>query len=716
MKYELLYKIKTIKYKKYALIQKDKFDCGATCIQIILNWYSINSDIETLRILSETSRDGTTLKGIQNAFREFKIKAEGFETIGSSELYKIQLPAILHFGNELHNHHFVVLLAIKKNTFILADPAKGIVFFDESTLCKNWESKIILTASPISKDKKNRLKIIPTFYYWLSRFLQTDRHLLFIVTFLSAISSVTSISVNIFSQRIIDKILPSKDLNLLVASTFFLALMFVIRGSSDYFRSRILINQNANFTYNLIASFFSKILKLPYSFFESRRTGDFIARMNDASRIQAAINILFSQVILDILTVLISLIVILFYSAIVSLICLFGVIIAYLLIYFYSFKMSKIQDDVMSSYANSESNFIDTIHGIFTIKNNNKESQFSEMNLSIYKIFQNKILELGELLVKYNLAVEILFSLLLLIVLSVVSFHILTDQTTVGEFVAILGLLSTIIPSVTRLANSNVSIQDAKISFYRMYDYSKLKAEEKDPLQENQFKYTHSDDLLLSVKNLSFGYTKSNPLFSNLNFNLFKGSIIGLSGPSGSGKSTLLKILNGHYPKYNGSIQLNELPLKNIKNSELRNIVGYVSQHTEVFNKSLAFNILLEEPKFSDNLAFEFIKDLGLAPTFTRLKLSTEMQIEEHGANLSGGQKQLIGILRVLYRQPIVLLLDEPFNGMDQELKASIFEALKTKSTQRITLLTSHNDSDLLNCDHIIRLSSNSRITDKPNY
>jgi ATP-binding cassette subfamily B protein len=522
---------------------------------------------------------------------------------------------------------------------------------------------------------------------------------------LGIVSTLSAVAVSIFSQRIIDHIIPQKSESKLIAALCLLGCVFVIRSLANYFKSHILIAQNIQFNLRIVSTFFSKLLELPYRFFESRRTGDFVARLNDAARIQTVISVLFSQMFIDFLTIAISLMVILVYSLTVFVMNILGIIIAYAVIYMYSSRISRLQKNVMNSYASSESHFIDTLTGIFTIKNHGKEKEFAQSNLSTYRLFQESIFNLGKLTASYNLITEIIFSVLLLTILGFLVFSVFSKILTIGEFVAVIGLVSTSIPAIIRLAVANVNIQEARISFERMYEYSQLKPE---------VHYDSKSDLLgndfinFGGRNISFQYPGSEIILSNIEFKVNTGSITGLTGPSGCGKSTLLKLFHGYYAKYEGLIFLNDVPMESYNKRYWRSQIAYLSQENKIFNGSLAYNIALEEQQSIYTSVLQFIRHLGLEEVFQNFNLSVITLLGEEGVNLSGGQKQLISLIRVLYHQPKVLLLDEPFTGMDVELKEIMHGIIKMNSTQRITILTSHNASDLYYCDRILTIRNGS--------
>jgi len=694
-----------LSYKKYSVLQEDQFDCGVACIQTIIKWYGIAADKEVIRLMSGTTGEGTTMKGLQDGLGYLGLATEGWETDGLSSLEELNGPLILHLTSNERLYHYVVLLAKGNNYYIVADPSSGIVVLNADELSARWTSKILLTvqapehpiSSPGAPDQSEG------FFRWLANHLKGDASLVVITIFLGLLAALSALSVNIFLQRTIDFVLPAADRKRLLAALVLLSSLFVIRAVASHIKNRILNELNMQFNSKIIQGFFTKLVTLPYAFFESRRTGDFIARMNDASRIQTVISILFSQALIDGLVIISSLVILLAYGfGLFSIICA-GVFVGYIVIYLFSFKIAHSQKDMMSAYAASESHFIDTITGIFTVKNHAKEALFAKTNLNTYDNFQQQIFKLGNLTATYNLITDVVFGAMMICSLAFLSFGVLAHSITVGEFVSASGLIATIIPAIVRLAMANVSVQEARISFQRMYQYSTLR------FNNSSTSYVAeainlNDIRTLAVQDLEFNFPGSDSLLCNICFTLQAGDVAGLVGPSGSGKSTLLKILHGHYPSYSGSVLLNQLNQKEIPPELWKATAGMVSQETKIFNNDLAFNVSLQPDGARYEAVRELISQLELTDVFERFRLSVYSMLGEDGIKLSGGQKQLIALLRVIYQEPKIILMDEPFTAMDTGIRKIMAGIINRIKSERIIILTSHYPEDLAVCNRMLAI------------
>ena len=389
--------------EKTHTLQLDQSDCGVACLLSIVKLYNGNHSLEKLRELSGTTQQGTTLLGLYQVANKIGFTAEGYEA-DLNALIEHKQPVILHVVVENQLQHYIVCYGLTPTLskgdgeakFLIGDPAKGIYYLSGDELDKIWVSKSCLTLEPNTsfveaKVAKNAQKD------WFLKLIKEDYKLLWISIVLGILVAGLGMAMSLFSQKLIDDILPSHNLKKLVSGITLLTILLLARVGIAVLREYFLLQQSKDFNNRINNQFFNALLHLPKPFFDTRKIGELVARLNDTQRIQSVIKLLTSTLVIDVLVAIIAMIFLFGYSWKLGLIALFSVPIYFYIIYRSNKKIINAQTQVMQSYAFNESNYISTIQGIATIKNDNKQLIFSKTNELVFANFQEKIFSLGKI-------------------------------------------------------------------------------------------------------------------------------------------------------------------------------------------------------------------------------------------------------------------------------------------------------------------------------
>ncbi len=693
-------------------MQQGQSDCGVACLLSIINYYQGTETVEKLREISGTNTQGTTLLGLYQAANQLGFEANGCEA-SIQALIEHNKPVILHVIIESRLQHYVVCYGYENNKFIIGDPAKGIVFYTKQELEKIWIDCKCLTLTPNENFIKH-LQIKNAKKQWLIRLLKDDYTLLGISLMLGIGIAVLGMVMAIFSQKLIDDILPSNDVRKLVTGIVLVAVLLVVRVLLLSMRQFLLLRQSRDFNNRIIHSFYGTLLYLPKPFFDTRKIGELIARLNDTGRIQRVISQIAGSVIIDGLMAITSLSFLYVYSWQAGVIASISLPIYFLLIYRFNTKIITAQKEVMSGYAYNESNYISTMQGVAIIKNFNKQEFFAQVNQLIYGSFQEKVFALGKINIRLTLISGVAGVFFLIGILAYTTFQIYNNTLTIGELMAILGMASSLLPAVANLALVTIPINEAKVAFDRMFEFVNISPEEeKEENETNKVIVFNS----LHLNNISYRFSGRKQILHDISIEINNNEFVAIVGESGSGKSTIGQIIQKFYTPESGSIIVNNsIEFEDVGVNDWRNIVGVVPQDIHLFNGSVLDNICLGNSQEEADKIIKFCNEYKFSQFIEQLPQGFLTILGEEGINLSGGQKQIIALARALYNKPQLLLLDEATAAMDRVTEKFVIDLLIFLKSKVAVIFISHRLHILRKISDRIYVLENGRIKAQGNH
>lgn len=663
--------------------QHDTTDCGAACLLMLIRYYGGDSSILHLREISGTSNTGTTLLGLYQAASAMGFDAQGAEANGIADLIEHGKPCILAVVTEKVLSHYIVSYGYKDNLFVIGDPAKGVVEMTASELEQIWTKKCLLLEPNDRFIKKEEISAKKK--SWVTQLIREDLALLGASVAIGLLIAILGMAMAVFSQRLADDVLPSRNATKLIVGTVLVLILLLAKVILSALRSKLLITQSLNFNNRIIHFFFEKLLHLPKSFFDTRKTGDMVARLNDTRRIQSVIGALAGETIINALIIIVSIAFLLVYSWQVALITLACLPIFYWIVSRKNKKLISQQREVMGSYAMSESGFINTINGIADIKVFSQQSGFLNLNESLYANFQSKVFSLGQTQIRIGAWAGIGSTVIQVVLIALCSFYVFSDMMSIGELMAIIGITGALFPAVASLALIMIPINEAKVAFDRMFEIVDAEEEQHDSLA-----VAPMDAMCLETRHLAFRFVGRRRIFEDLSLSFKKGTITCIVGESGCGKSTLCQVLERFYSPEEGEILLNGRTSGCIPLGQWRNMISTVPQEIFIYNGTVLENICFGSiPKdFGDVVAF--CQKYGFDKFIAELPNGLGTLVGEEGINLSGGQKQLLGFARALFKPSKVLILDEMTSAMDRRTEKYICSLLKKLREDHVIIFVTH--------------------------
>ena len=291
----------------------------------------------------------------------------------------------------------------------------------------------------------------------------------------------------------------------------------------------------------------------------------------------------------------------------------------------------------------------------------------------------------------------------------IVGFDVINGLITVGSvyvFVSYFGKLKGAMDDFTNKVSGFISV---KSGLGRLMIILGLKSRD-----ETNLKLFPKNWKKIEFKKVSFKY-KDKLVLKNFNLTIHRNDKIGLVGRSGSGKSTIIKLLIGLYKPSEGEILIDEKTINQYNSDSVKEAISIVLQDSEVFNMSMYGNLTLIQKKKNEALIKKAIQISELTPIIKRLPQGIDTSIGEKGYQMSGGERQRLGIARALCRDSPIIIFDESTSALDLETESKIQTALDTKLTNKTTITIAHRLSTLKESDRIILLK-NGKIAESGSY
>jgi ATP-binding cassette subfamily B protein len=355
----------------------------------------------------------------------------------------------------------------------------------------------------------------------------------------------------------------------------------------------------------------------------------------------------------------------------------------------------------MEKSAAMETELVGTLQASATIKRFGLEDVMIEKNESRLITLLRTIYDTSIRNIALSSGAEFITRLFTLLVLWIGSILVIERTLTPGTLLSFYSIIGYFTGPVLVLIGSTKNFQEAMIAADRLFEIMELEPEEATQIGRQQPSFKAGN---IVFDRVSFRYGSRQTVFDTLSLEIAAGSCIGIAGESGSGKSTLLHLLLRLYPLQNGRIHIGDIDINDFNLTELRDKISVVPQETDILSGTIVENICLNKSVDMD-LVMMFCRQVGLDDFIRSLPDGYFTVLQEQGSDLSGGQRQKIGIARALYRQPSILLLDEATASLDTISESVVQECLQYYRQKGVTIIiVAHRLTTLRFCDEIIVL------------
>lgn len=422
---------------------------------------------------------------------------------------------------------------------------------------------------------------------------------------------------SIFNNIIYDEILPYQQKDVLKIMLFVFLGISLTSTIVSFVRQWILIHLSMKIDIPLMLGYFEHIYKLPMKFFASRRTGDITTRFSDAFTIKDIFTNIALSLIMDISMAVITGVILFQMNPKLFAIILFMTVISILLVFIFKQPYKKINEEQMQQASILNSEIIEGLRSVETIKGNaNEDVTLEGIEKEYVKSLRISYKE-GMLSNIQSTISSVISGLGNLVLLYTGISQVINADLTLGSYMAFTTLAGYFMEPVSNLVSLQLSIQEANISMRRIseiLDYEREIGMDEGSDENNLYQEIDKIDGEINVSNVTFAYGNRKPALKNVSFTIPKGKKVALVGSSGSGKSTMAKLLLKYYEPQEGEITIDGVDIQEYRNDSLRRAISYVPQNIELFSKSICDNIrvsrqsaTLEEVFATENIIFDMI-------------------------------------------------------------------------------------------------------------
>jgi len=684
---------------RYSLVrQNDGSDCGAAALATILRHYEMPIGLEQLRDLTGTDRIGTNLLALLEAAEKLGFSAKGVE--GTYEqLQNVPFPAIAHIKKPDGFGHFVVVYRVEARYAVIADPGQTAVRkIKREEFCEQWTGRLlILVPETELKRAAGTSEPRPPWRRFVA-LLAGHTGVILEAFVLAILVTLLGICSAYFIQHLVDNVLVREEIGLLNALGVGMLIILAFRTIFGILRQYLMARVSRKIDLALVSGYARHVLQLPIKFFEMRRVGEILSRVQDAAHVRNAISGTTLTALVD-TTMVLVMAGFLFYhdwplalvaSAFVP-VMVFGVAI------FHPAVKLKAREG-MEHAARVASHLYEDVSGIETVKAfgaERRRSEQGEENLI-------RMVQTGFTVQKLSIAMGTIGGMVRglagLLILWYGGYRVMAGEITLGQLMFFNSMLAYMIQPLERLASVNLGLQQALVSVDRLYQILDVEIEKLRDSKRALFTGLQHE---IHLQDVSFKYGCRDYVLKNIDLRIPAGKTVGIVGESGSGKTTLLKLLMGFHEPVEGAVLVDGVDLRDIDLASWRSRIGLVSQDVFIFQGTVRENIGLASPHARLDEITAAAKAAGLHEFVNKLPERYETIIGERGANLSGGERQRLAIARALLHQPEILIFDEATSHLDTATERAVQQALKTVFAGKAVILVAHRLSTIMDSDAI---------------
>jgi ABC-type multidrug transport system fused ATPase/permease subunit len=367
-----------------------------------------------------------------------------------------------------------------------------------------------------------------------------------------------------------------------------------------------------------------------------------------------------------------------------------------LVFYFIKKRLTAAKRQIQSTNESSYQYLLDALKGYIEANIYNRNAFFMNRFMKVRKKFSRFLFDSLSIQSLPTRIIEIFAVLGLFILIAIAKWTGNDDSAALLTIGAFMAAAYKIIPGLVRVINIMGQMRAYEFSLNELAAYKNTI----EPVQT----LTAQPITTIEFRNVNFQYAKQ-PVLNNLSFAIEKGDFVGITGDSGRGKTTILNLLLGFLTPACGEILINGVAVNANDRKRCWMSIAYVRQQSFFIYDTILRNITLEEEGYNQTNLDKALEVSGLNELLAKFPEGLAKIITENGKNISGGQQQRVAIARAVYKNSDLVLLDEPFNELDDESTTKLLNQFEKMSSEgKTVIMITHDKKSLSHCNKIISL------------
>lgn len=479
-----------------------------------------------------------------------------------------------------------------------------------------------------------------------------------------------------------------------------LVALYIVSLFFSFIQGFIMSNISAKISYNLRKDLIEKINHLPMKFFDTKTHGEVLSRItNDVDMLTQSLNQSITSIITSIAT-LIGIFIMMVSINIPMAIVVLLIVPFCMIVLGTVMKKSQIHFLNQQKFLGDMNGHVEEIYGghdiVKAFNGEDKASvHFNEINHDLYdSAWKSQFLS-----TMMHPIMQFIGNLSYVVVSILGGYMVIKDKIAVGDILSFTQYARTFMQQISQLSQIMNMVQQALAASERVFEFLDEKEEVETatkPLPVDKIKGN------IEFKHVQFGYNEDRIIIKDFSAKVKQGAKVAIVGPTGAGKSTMIKLLMRFYDVNSGAILVDGHDVRDFKRQDLRSIFGMVLQDTWLFSGTIADNIRYGKLDATLDEVREACKTASVDHFIRTLPDGYDMIINEEADNISGGQKQLLTIARVILADPKVLILDEATSSVDTRTELLIQDAMDKLMEGRTSFIIAHRLSTIKNADLII--------------